>query len=259
MMSAPGGQDGFAAALLDPSRQVPPGIRSAGRFAVYRNNVVVGLVDALAETYPAVLALVGGEFFRAAAGEFVRAHPPRSPVLIDYGGTFPGWIAAFPPAAGVPYLGDVARLEWTWSRAWNAADAEPVDARALAALPADALAGARLTLHPSVMIVVSDQPVVSLWAEATGRDVPGRVDLGTRETALVSRPQAGVEVRRIGTATAMFLAGLGRGMTLGAAAERAASLDGFDLAAEISALFGRQLVVGVEPTSTPALAQGQSR
>ena len=244
-MSA-GAESAFAAALLDPGRAAPPIEANACRFSVYRNNVVVGLTGALAETFPAVRALVGEQFFRAAAREFVRAHPPRSPVLIDYGGAFPGWIGAFPPAARVPYLADVARLEWGWSRAYNAADAAPLRIEAAAASMPHRLAEARLILHPSVMAVVSRYPVGSLWAEATRREERSRLDLRVPQTALVSRPADAVEVRRIDTSTARFIAALAGGMALGAAVERAAGCDGFDLSAQIAGLFATGLVVGVE-------------
>ncbi len=259
-MRAVGAEAAFAAALLDPSLPDPslpdpslpgpsspgPDMRGGGRFSVYRNNVVVGLVDALAATYPAVRALVGEEFFRAAAREFVRAHPPCSPVLIDYGGAFPGWIAHFPPAAGVPYLDDVARLEWAWSRAYNAADVTPLVVDALVNVPPEQLAEARVILHPSATVVISRNPVVSLWAEATGREARSRLDLRSAETALVARPWDRVEVRRIDAATSVFLTGLGCRMAFGASVERASACESFDLATQISGLFANGLVAAVE-------------
>ena len=69
-------QSAFADALLDPARPCPPGLRTwngsdpARRLAVYRNNVVSSLIDALADTFPVVQRLVGTEFFRAMAGVF---------------------------------------------------------------------------------------------------------------------------------------------------------------------------------------------
>lgn len=107
----------MAAALFDPALPAPGG----PRFAVHRNNVVAGLIGALGEACPAVKKLVGEAFFTAAASLFVRAFPPKSPVMLLYGEGFPGWIGAFPPAAHVPYLEDVARLERAWLEAFHAA------------------------------------------------------------------------------------------------------------------------------------------
>ena len=94
----------FSAALRDPTQAAPRGLHTwngsdpAARFAVYRNNVVSSLIDALAETFPVVQALVGVEFFRAMASLFVRQSPPRSRVLASYGAALPSFIASFAPA-----------------------------------------------------------------------------------------------------------------------------------------------------------------
>ena len=130
----------FAKALLDQDAGVPDALKGrdgsgpARRFAVYRNNVYASLIDALAGRFPATVKLVGDEFFRAMAREYVEKTPPRSAVLLRYGGDFPDFIGAFPPAAAVPYLADVARLEWVWHEAYHAADAEPLSQEALSAL-----------------------------------------------------------------------------------------------------------------------------
>src|SRR5918911_1682786 len=96
-------QKHFAAALLDRSKPVPDGIRSRPerRFAVYRNNVYVSLVAALATRFPVCRALVGDDFFGAMARDFVAAHPPRSPLLMTYGDDFGDFIDGFAPAASV--------------------------------------------------------------------------------------------------------------------------------------------------------------
>ena len=122
-------QAAFAGALLDPAKAAPTalssseGRRQSRRFDVYRNNVTVSLVEALESAFPAVCRLVGAEFFKAAARVYVRQQPPRSPVMLFYGETFPEFLETFEPAAGVPYLGDVARLEWARLKAYHAADA----------------------------------------------------------------------------------------------------------------------------------------
>lgn len=231
----------MAAALLDPARPGPDDLR----FSVHRNNVVAGLINALAETFPAVHALVGDEFFRAAGAVFVRAHPPVSPVLIHWGGAFPDWIAAFPPAAGVPYLGDVARLEWARTEAYNAADMPSLAARALAAVAPERLPRTRLTLHPAVRLVASRFPVASLWADVTGRHQGSRPILSRAETALITRGENTVSVRAIPPASAAFLRSLMAGQPLEAAAGAGMNEPDFDLTAEISALFQAGLVAGI--------------
>ena len=108
----------FAAALLDAALPSPPGLGAwngsdaGARFAVYRNNVVHSLVNVLTDSFPVVHQLVGDEFFGAMARRYLADHPPASPLMHRYGAGLPAWIADFEPAAALPYLSDMARLEW---------------------------------------------------------------------------------------------------------------------------------------------------
>lgn len=234
------GQAEIAAALLDPSRPRPGG----RNFSVHRNNVVAGLVKALATTFPAVRRLVGDAFFDVMAAKFVRARPPHSPVLLVWGAEFPDWLAAFPPAERVPYLADVARLEWSWVEAFNAEDAEPTPAARLHARPADGLEGLRLVPHPSLRLVRSPHPIVSLWADVTGRR-PGAVDLAVAETALVVRPGGEVRVHTVAADHADFFEGLLAMLSLGDLADLAAR-QGLDLTAALAIAFGDGLVADIQ-------------
>ncbi|HEX5802096.1 MAG TPA: DNA-binding domain-containing protein [Azospira sp.] len=249
--------EGFAAALLDPAPALPAGLRSwngsdpAQRFGVHRNNVAVSLVEALADTFPVAQALVGADFFRAMAHEFVRRSPPASPVLAYYGADFPDFAAAFPPAATVPYLGDVARLEYARVLAFHAADAAPVAAVALAARLADpqALPGLCLQLSPSLRLLRSDWAIVSLWAAHQG---PGRpdealaaIDPAVAETALVVRCGLAVEVRALADGDSRFVEALLAGQALAAASAAAAAVPDFDLAAAFALLLRAQAITGI--------------
>jgi putative DNA-binding protein len=124
---------------------------------------MASLIAALAARFPVVQRLVGEEFFRAMARAYVVEEPPRSPVLIEYGDTFPGFIENFTPAAAIGYLADVARLELARGRAYHAGDAMPIDAGILASLVPENLDGLRLALHPSVFILESRLYAVTAW------------------------------------------------------------------------------------------------
>lgn len=162
-------QTKFSRALLDPAQPVPSEIRGATRrradrrFAVYRNNVVAGLIDALAQRFPMVRRLVGDAFFEGMARVYVVTCPPASPIMLFYGESFPDFVENFAPTANVPYLSDVARLEMARGRAYHAADAASVEPRAFAALRTERLADLRFEFHPSVSIIKSPYPVVSIW------------------------------------------------------------------------------------------------
>ena len=231
MASAECGQATFSAALLAPGQPCPAGLTAwngsdpAQRLAVYRNNVVSSLIDALAETFPVTQELVGAEFFRAMASLFVRQSPPRSRVLAHYGEDFPAFIESFEPARSVPYLADVTRLEKARVRAYHAADADPVasDAVSAALSSGDDVGDLLLVCHPSVAVVASEFAIVSLWAAHQGEGDTATVDPFTHESAFVVRSALEVLVLRLPPAAARFVAAIQQGAGLADAAGRAAN------------------------------------
>jgi len=241
----------FAGAVLDTKAALPDGLARKGggvpsrRFSVYRNNVYAGLIDVLAGRFPVVARLVGEEFFRAMARLYVEREPPTSAVLIRYGAGLPSFIAGFAPAASVPYLADIAALEWARHSAYHASDAVPLALAELAGV-ADRAADAVLTFHPSLGIVRSAYPIVSIYElNAQRADVPP-TRLAGREDALVARPRLEVEIRRLPEGGASFILALNEGRPIGEAATTAlGEAPGFDLAANLAGLIGSGAIVAV--------------
>lgn len=233
----------FSAGLLDPDRAAPPhvagpnGKGAVKRYNVYRNNVTVSLIDALADIFPAVLKLTGETFFRAMAREHVRATPPTSPLLFRYGMHFADFIAAFEPARPLPYLADVARAERAWLTAYHAADADPLDPSDLAAIPAEQIAGARFAAHPAFAVIASPFPVFRIFSMNRDLIDLAPVDMAEAEAILVTRPADNVTVTHLTPAGARFADALARGLTLGEAAGLALETDpAFDLNGALTAL-----------------------
>ncbi len=167
-------QRDFAQALLDPDLAVPEDIAACHadaplrRFNIYRNNVTVGLLDALAARFPVTQQIVGDDFFKSMARLFIAAHPPSSPLMMFYGDGFPDFIASFEAARDLPYLADIARLEAARTRAYHAGDAVLLEPSALQSVSAEDLAHLHVKLHPSVEIVASAFPIVTIFAMHTG-------------------------------------------------------------------------------------------
>ena len=248
-------QDEFAEALLSAATPVPSSLEGAAirradrRFAVYRNNVAASLIEALGVRFPVVRRLVGEEFFRAMAHAFVLREPPFSPLLIHYGETFPAFIEEFEAAKPLAYLADVARLEYARGRAYHAADIEPLARAAFASLPAGRIGAARVRLHPSVGIVASGFPVLSIWEVNQDKAVRAVPHWGA-EAALVARPFLEVETRRLLPGTDVFLLALHKGSTIAEAAERAAAATSdFNASDGLAVLIGAHLAVSLDDAS----------
>lgn len=242
----------FAAGLLDASRALPAGLaaRHAAdqrRFAVYRNNVAVGLVDALAAAYPVTEKLVGTEFFRAAARLFALDNPPASPVMLDYGDGFAEFLETFPPAAALPFLADVARIERAALECWHAADAGPLAIAALAELAPEALADCRLVVHPAARVVRSRFSAATIWRANAGPGEPGRIDASVAEDVLVARPDMDVAVHLLPAGAAVLFLALGNRATLAEAAGAAlGEADDVDFEVALAALFAAGAVIAIE-------------
>ena len=241
----------FATAIDDPSLATPPmthgrmGAPDARRFAVYRNNVAVGLIGALEARYPVSRRLAGEELFRAMARAFVRAHRPRSPVMIAYGAEFPEFAAG---CDGIePSLVDVARLENAWVEAYHSEDATVATVGELAALDPDCLPGTRIAFHPAARLMRFATPAASIWASAQNSDGAAARAKGSGEDALITRPGCDVRVRVLPPLGYDFALSLREGATL---IEAVAALDdpAFD--------FGTHLVGLVESGAVASIVPG---
>lgn len=233
----------FSSALLDPEQAVPDcvagphGKTATRRYSVYRNNVTFSLIEALAAIYPAVQRITGVEFFRAMARFHVRANPPRSPLLFEYGRDFPDFIERYEYAQTLPWLADVARIERAWLDCYHAADAEPLGATALASVAVDRLAKLVFVPHPAVRIVRSGFSSVSIFAanRNAGPIIP--VHAVDPEDALITRPGHDVVVRHLPAGGAVFLTRLIEGAALADAVSAALEVTpGFDLPANIAGM-----------------------
>ncbi|WP_236020996.1 DUF2063 domain-containing protein [Sedimentimonas flavescens] len=219
---------------------------AAQRFAVYRNNVLHSLGRALAARFPVIERLVGADFFNAMARVYVEADPPNSPVLFAWGEGFAEFLEGFPPVAALPYLPDVARLEYARGQAYHAADLPalaPADLGALAAR-ADAI---RLVLHPSVTLIASGHAIRAIWAANQPGAAPQEIE-DRPETALVLRDRKlDVPVWALGPGEAAFARELLGQAPLIRAAEAAATAEpGFDVGPILFRLFAAGAIIGWE-------------
>jgi hypothetical protein len=199
-----------------------------------------------------VRKLLWDDAFNRVAQLYVTAEPPRSPVMAEYGDSFPQFLRNIGQCVASDYLADVAELEAARTRAYHAADATLLSRDAFVAPALEDLPELRLKLHPSAALLKSRFPVVSIW-QANRHDNDNTIGEWKAECALIARPHWQVEVRALSAGAYAFIAALVDGHTVGfATAQGMANVPDFDLGECFSALVGADIVVGLELSEAPA-------
>jgi hypothetical protein len=222
------------------------GISGARRLQVYRHNHLRALREALRAVYTVTERLVGEEFFAAAASAYVTANPSRGSNIQDYGGAFPLFLESYLAAASLPYLGDVAALEWRRLQSAVAPAHTPMDIEALARVPRDALTELRFHHQPAARALDSRFPILSIWQFCQQPDPEGELDLDRgSERVLFSRRALEVEMRLLSPGEYALLRVLCRGETFEAACRAALTVErGFDVEERFATLVREEILTG---------------
>jgi hypothetical protein len=221
-------------------------VASASRFGVYRNNVIAGLINAVAARYPVVRRLLWDDAFNRAAYLYVTSRPPRSPVLLEYAQGFPQFLRDIGKGAAADYLADIAELESARTRAYHAADVPSFGRETFAAASPEQWPELCLKLHPSLGLIKSHCPVVGMWQANLGAN-DNTLGVWRPECALITRPHLNVEVRLISAAMHEFIKALLEGCKFAVAIERVANQEqSFDLVEAFQVLIESGAVIAFE-------------
>ena len=214
------------------------------RLAVYRNNSRHALLSVLEAAFPVVRQLIGEQCFTAVGLTFVAQYPPQRPVLSAYGGGFPGFLATFQPLAGLPWLADVARLEWARNEALFAPEGAIFTPAQLAAVPADQLPGLQVGLHPSTRLLASRWPIHAIWdSHQPGGGALEAINLEQAQSVLVWRRQSAVAQQPLSTGEWALLTAFAAHRPLAEAAETATEGDAsFNLASALARFLSQELL-----------------
>lgn len=248
-------QDRFAQALHAAETESAPeiaGLLHQPGFAVYRNTVMKGCIDALQANYPTVARLVGEDWFRATAAIYVGAHPPHDARMLHYGDDFPAFLARFEPADGLPYLPGVARLDRLWSEAHVSHDEAPLEPAVLSSLAPEALANTVLRPHAAARWQwFPEQPIYSIWQwNRAGLDNAPEIAWQS-EGALLTRPSETVIWMALDAAGCAFLDACRAGCPLADAASAALEIaPETELAQLLSTLLGVGAFGGTDDISS---------
>lgn len=255
--SLPELQRQFLAALYDADESGPVasiagnGLEPEARLRIYRNSCNEILTAALRTTYPAVLALVGAAFFDQTARGYRRAHPSRSGNLQAFGEAFAEHLETLTKCRSLPYLSDVARLEWLRQQTVLAPESQPVAPDTLVESLDTSGGPQRIVLQPSLHLFASRHPVLTIWCYAV-QPTSERLTLdGEGENVALWREDGDVAMAALDPASFACITALAQGGSLDDAQAAAAAIDpDFDLAPCMKSLLDRRLVTGTRPFTT---------
>ncbi|MBC6475268.1 MAG: putative DNA-binding domain-containing protein [Hormoscilla sp. GM102CHS1] len=143
--------------------KAPQNLTAEESLAVYRGNVIGNMSKTLISTYPVCCQLVGEKFFEATAVKYIDRFPCLSPDLGDYREQFPDFLANFEPVANLPYLPDVARLEWHWHRVFCGEDTRGLDFQRLGEVPQEKWGELIFYLPKNAVLFESAYPIHRIW------------------------------------------------------------------------------------------------
>jgi len=233
-------QRDFLAAVRGETSQVALGaslIPPDVTWQIYRRNYLDAHVGALEDTYSTVRSLVGEAFFRVLARQFVGESHSVSGELNDYGNDFAHFLAGSRIIETLPYLEDVARLDWAWLDMLRCPHQGGHWLAQLLALSPDAWPQA--TARAAGTIITSAYPLYSIYMLAT--EGGETVDLSQGAQAILISMSGQVQVTLLTNAQAACVARWFSGSTLEAALEAGLAIDE---QLDISALLCQLAAVG---------------
>lgn len=149
-------------------------------------------MEALQAIYPAIRQLVGDEFFANMAARYGDRFPLQSGDLSTFGTHLPDFVKTFEPLVPLPYLPDVAHLEWACHQSLHSGKPTPL-------LPLKIYAQLYLSAH--VRLLHSPYPVAQIWDFALNDQSAGSPRLNIEgakpDHLLVMRPHLDVEVYKM--------------------------------------------------------------
>ena len=179
--------------------------------AVYRNGYALRLVEALENDFPGLVAVAGRETFDELARAYIVVHPSRHASLRWFGCELATFLASTAPWRDQPVLAEMAGFEWALGAAWDAPDAQPVQAAALFDIPPDAWETLSFVPVPSLRRVNMCLDVPQAWQRRAASSPEGMPVVAAATgpvTWLVWRDDVDVQYRALDRDEAALLDGL---------------------------------------------------
>ncbi|WP_163133640.1 DNA-binding domain-containing protein [Agarivorans sp. Alg241-V36] len=173
---------------------------------IYQNNYLLSLSEALSATYPTVQKLVGEDYFKFVAKSFILQHGHNQGDLNLFGHGFNQFLQQQDALAQLPYLADIAQLDWLIEQtAGQALPSQYFTVEALQSIPVEQLGDVVLHLAPHQSLLASQYPVFAIY-QMVQQDQVEAIELDEQDFVLFSKqPNFEVQLEQISTVSYEFL------------------------------------------------------
>lgn len=167
----------------------PPAGAVGARWHIYATGLVARVTEAIENDFPALTKVLGPGPLRSLVARYTRRFPPSSYDLGRVGDRLVGFLDDDELTRDLPFLPDLAGLEWAVAEAFVAADEPALTLDDVSRLGPEAVADLRLPLRRAVAVLRSRWPIYDIW---TCRNKP----LAEIDVPLAGRPCSVLVSRR---------------------------------------------------------------
>lgn len=210
------------------------------RLVIYRNNMIASLIETLQNAYPLIHTLLGDDFFRMTAKEYIRQYPSRSGNLHDYGAYFGDFLAGYQPVHDLIYLTEVAEFEWACHALYLAPACAPFEPKTLEQYTLEQHEQLRFLLNPAAKLLKFHFPILRIIDLClTSPEEPIELHQGG-VNLLIIRKELDISLNQLSEADYLFLNALACGQTLQAAHE---AIPSYQLEEKLPAFIQNKILV----------------
>jgi hypothetical protein len=207
--------------------------------------------DVLADWFPVVRVLLWDDPFKTIAEAFFARQPAAERTCLSTPELFPAYLRAYGSSSSIEYLADIAELECAYRLAQRTFRNRPISVDPISSLTAQQSETLGIDFHPSVSLLQSRFPIVSIWEGITSNRFT--LQRWTPEMALIAKPATEAQVLRPLADEYLFLTALAGGRTIADAVRSARAVNAdFDIDRALGFLAGMNIVSGLRHVSEEA-------
>jgi hypothetical protein len=186
---------------------------SSDRLSIYAEAYFSRIVESLEADFPRLRAVLGEFPFQKLAADYLKAFPSRSYNIGEVGKNLPAFTTEYQATENIPFLPELASLEWELIESFYAPNAPAFDPATVAEL-AEHWELLLVTLEPAAKVLRSKWPLDLFWAWDNEQNLPCSVEASDECAFLLWRQSGSVYLEKISPSEALALEALQKGETI---------------------------------------------